>query len=66
MTTGQKKVLKAAGELGASKGNFDSKYWRNFDQLEHKGLIARQTYTGFYRLTAEGAKIWNSLWFVRT
>lgn len=66
MTNNQKKVLKEAGKLGASKGNFDRKYWRNFDQLERKGLIVRQTYTEFYQLTDEGAKIWNALWFVRT
>lgn len=47
-------VLNAAADLGASKGNFHRRYWRNFDQLERQGLIQRQAFTGFYRLTDAG------------
>jgi hypothetical protein len=54
ITENQMKVLSAAASYGASKGNFHGKYWRNFDQLERRGLIARQQFTGFYRLTDAG------------
>lgn len=53
-TKGQGLVMEAAASYGASKGNFHGKYWRNFDQLERKGLIRRGTYTGFYHLTDKG------------
>lgn len=60
-TAGQLKVLEAAGRFGASKGNMHGGLWRNFDQLELKGLIARGNFTGFYHLTDAGAAAWDRL-----
>lgn len=43
LTTGQITVLRAAAkETGVSKANASGRYWRNFDQLEMRGLIERR------------------------
>lgn len=51
-------VLERAGRFGVSKGDMLGKFWRNFDQLERKGLICRH-YAGVYKLTDAGAVEWD-------
>lgn len=40
LTEAQRKVLSACADGGRTKSQFHSKYWRNFDQLERRGLLA--------------------------
>lgn len=58
LTEGQFLVLKRCAEpKGFSKGRClpgEGKYWRNFDQLERRGMIERIGFDGTYRATTLG------------
>ena len=57
LTEGQKAVLVAAARAsGVTKGSMPGRFWRNFDQLERRGLISLRNW-GVYVATNRGYKL---------